>query len=89
MFGCGIADLSQVNDHGIGPNRESGIEFWGQSFVTDPDGSILKLASKDQEEIVICPIDLNLLEKIKKMCSFPYRDRRVDSYQDLLKIYSD
>jgi N-carbamoylputrescine amidase len=78
-----------VNDHGIVPNRESGIEFWGQSFVTDPDGSILKLASKDQEEIVICPIDLNLIEETKKMYSFPYRDRRVDSYQDLLKIYSD
>ncbi len=89
MFGCGIADLSQVNDHGIGPNRESGIGFWGQSFVTDPDGSIIKLASKDKEEIVICPIDLNLLEKTKKMDSFPYRDRRVDIYGGLLKIYSD
>jgi N-carbamoylputrescine amidase len=79
------------HDHspGVGPDGESGIEFWGQSFVTDPDGSILKLASKDQEEIVICPIDLNLIEETKKMSSFPYRDRRVDSYQDLLKIYSD
>jgi N-carbamoylputrescine amidase len=78
-------------DHpsGVGPNGESGIEFWGQSFVTDPDGSILKLASKDQEEIVICPIDLNMIEETKKLYSFPYRDRRVDSYQDLLKLYSD
>ena len=80
---------SQDHPSGVGPNRESGIEFWGRSFVTDPDGSILKLASKDQEEIVICPIDLNLIEETKKMSSFPYRDRRVDSYQDLLRIYSD
>lgn len=80
---------SQDYPSGVGPNRESGIKFWGQSFVTDPDGSILKLASKDQEEIVICPIDLNMIEETKKLYSFPYRDRRVDSYQDLLKLYSD
>ncbi len=80
---------SQDHPPGVGPNRESGIEFWGQSFVTDPDGSILELASKDQEEIVICPIDLNVIEETKKLYSFPYRDRRVDSYQDLLKLYSD
>jgi N-carbamoylputrescine amidase len=84
-------ELPASQDHasGVGPNGESGIEFWGQSFVTDPDGSILELASKDQEEIVICPIDLNMIEETKKLYSFPYRDRRVDSYQDLLKLYSD
>jgi N-carbamoylputrescine amidase len=84
-------ELPASQDHasGVGPNGESGIEFWGQSFVTDPDGSILELAPKDQEEIVICPIDLNMIEETKKLYSFPYRDRRVDSYQDLLKLYSD
>jgi N-carbamoylputrescine amidase len=80
---------SHDRSSGVGPNGESGIEFWGQSFVTDPDGSILELASKDQEEIVICPIDLKMIEETKKLYSFPYRDRRVDSYQDLLKLYSD
>jgi N-carbamoylputrescine amidase len=75
--------------YGAGPNGESGINFWGQSFVADPDGVILKQASKTQDEIVICPIDLALVEETKKMFSFPYRDRRVDSYQDLLNLYSE
>jgi N-carbamoylputrescine amidase len=79
----------QGNEPGIGPNGESGIRFWGQSFVANPDGSVLKLASKDQEEIVVCPVDLSLIEETKKLFSFPYRDRRVDSYQELLKLYSD
>ncbi len=74
---------------GVGPNEESGIKFWGQSFVADPDGSILKQASRDQEEVTICPIDLAVIEETKKLYSFPYRDRRVDSYQDMLKLYSD
>jgi len=80
---------SHGNAPGVGPNGESGIKFWGQSFVADPDGSIVKQASKDQEEVVICQIDLALIEEIKKLYSFPYRDRRVDSYADLLKLYSD
>jgi N-carbamoylputrescine amidase len=74
---------------GVGPNGEQGIKFWGQSFVADPDGMIIKEASKDQEEILVFPVDLDLVEETKKASSFPYRDRRVDSYQDLLKLYSD
>lgn len=84
-----VRPASRGHLSGVGPNGEYGINFWGQSFVTDPDGSILKLASKDQEEIVVCPVDLTQIEETKKMYSFPYRDRRVDSYQDLLNLYSD
>jgi N-carbamoylputrescine amidase len=84
-----VLPKSHGNEPGVGPNGESGIRFWGQSFVADPDGSTLRIASKDQEEIVVCPVDLSLIEETKQMFSFPYRDRRVDSYQDLLKLYSD
>jgi N-carbamoylputrescine amidase len=74
---------------GIGPNGEKGINFWGQSFIADPDGLIIKEGSKDQEEILIYSVDLDQVEETKKLSSFPYRDRRVDSYQDLLKLFSD
>ena len=74
---------------GVGPCGESGIDFWGQSFVVDPDGTIVKLASKDEEEIVVCEVDLTAVEETKKRFSFPYRDRRVDSYRGLLELYSD
>ena len=74
---------------GVGSGGESGIKFWGQSFIADPDGTIVKQASRDKEEIVLCDIDLTQINETKKRFSFPYRDRRVDSYQDLLKLYSD
>ena len=74
---------------GVGPNGESGIQFWGQSFVADPDGMIIKKASKTDQEILICEADLTMVEDTKKSFSFPYRDRRIDSYQDILKLYSD
>jgi len=80
---------SQDQIASVGPRGESGIKFWGQSFITDPDGTIVKQASRDKEEIVLCDIDLTQINETKKRFSFPYRDRRVDSYQDLLKLYSD
>ena len=71
------------------PAGESGIQFWGQSFIADPDGQIVEQASKIDEEILVCEIDLSMVEKTKRMFSFPYRDRRVDSYHNLLKLYLD
>jgi N-carbamoylputrescine amidase len=67
---------------------KSGINFWGQSFVTNPDGEIIKQASNENEEILICKVDLSEIEETKKRFSFPYRDRRIDSYHNLLKLYT-
>jgi N-carbamoylputrescine amidase len=85
----GSTAMSQDPFTGIGPGGESGIQFWGRSFVADPDGTLVALASRDEEEILVCAVDLGQIEETKKRFSFPYRDRRVDSYQDLLKLYSD
>ena len=71
------------------PGSEEGINFWGQSFAVNPDGVVLAQGSKDQEEIIMCSLDLDLVDVTKNNFSFPYRDRRIDSYNDLLKLYSD
>jgi N-carbamoylputrescine amidase len=79
----------QKAPRGVGPQGEVGINFWGGSFVANPDGMIIKEASPEKDEILICPINLDEVNEAKNLYSFPYRDRRVDSYQDLLKLYSD
>ena len=43
----------------------------------------------DEEELLVCPVDLSYVEKIRKGFSFPFRDRRVDSYSDLTKLFLD
>ena len=85
---CFLAAVNRVG-HESEPDGEGGIDFWGQSFVSDPNGIVLEVASRDKEEIRVCPVDLTVIEDIKKGYSFPYRDRRVDSYQGLLKLYSE
>ena len=63
---------------------EEPIEFWGQSFVSDFYGQTIAKASVDKEEIIYADCDLDALKKHRQIWPF-YRDRRVDTYQDLLK----
>lgn len=65
-----------------------GIEFWGNSFVSGPQGEILAQASQKQEENVVVEIDLNSSENIRRIWPF-FRDRRIDSFGDLMKRWRE
>lgn len=70
-----ILALSQEEFAGVGPDGENGIKFWGSSFITNPDGLIIKQASPDKEEILLDTTDLSRVVESKKRISFPYRNR--------------
>jgi N-carbamoylputrescine amidase len=63
-----------------------GIEFWGQSFIAAPDGSVITRASDDREAIVTADCDLARVEFSRTHWPF-LRDRRVDAYGDLTKRF--
>lgn len=68
--------------------REAEQQFWGGSFVANPHGRLLYLASHDEEETHIQPIDIEQSEYYRT--TWPYlRDRRIDSYQPILKRFID
>ena len=67
---------------------ESHIRFWGNSFVCGPQGEILARAPADQEQVLVCEIDLARGEAVRRI--WPYlRDRRIDAYADLNLRYRD
>ncbi len=68
--------------------REGGIEFWGASFVADPNGNILARASHDREETLIVECDVDRIDVVRTHWPF-LRDRRIDAYGDLTKRYLD
>ncbi|MEZ6119041.1 MAG: carbon-nitrogen hydrolase [Pirellulaceae bacterium] len=71
------------------PNRvgvEGGIQFWGASFVSDPNGNILYRASHEQEEIVSVECNLAQIDVVRTHWPF-LRDRRIDAYGGLVKRY--
>ena len=62
----------------------AGIQFWGSSFISGPQGEILAQASHDQEEILIAEVDLDLQENVRQNWPF-FRDRRIDAFGDITK----
>ena len=66
----------------------AGIEFWGQSFICDPQGVIIAKASVDNEEIIMAEVDTERIEYIRRNWPF-LRDRRIDSYNDITKRFVD
>jgi N-carbamoylputrescine amidase len=68
--------------------REEKIQFWGQSFVSDPFGRVLARASADREETLRVDCDLGLIEEVRRNWPF-LRDRRIDAYADIAKRFRD
>lgn len=68
--------------------REGQIEFWGASFVSDPNGNVLARASHQEEQILIVDCPLAQIEVVRTHWPF-LRDRRIDAYQGILKRYGD
>jgi N-carbamoylputrescine amidase len=84
----GIPVLS-VNRVGFEPAPDKagrGITFWGSSFVTGCQGEILAQADTENEQVLTAEIDLTRSEQVRRLWPF-FRDRRIDSYHDLLKRY--
>jgi N-carbamoylputrescine amidase len=65
-----------------------GLEFWGSSFICDPQGVILAQGSTDKEEIVMAEVDVDHLEDIRRNWPF-LRDRRIDAYDGIEKRFLD
>ena len=83
--------LAAVNRVGFEENEEGkgGINFWGQSFISDPNGTVLAQAAADRGEVLVHPIDLDCIDEIRDGYCFPFRDRRIDSYAGLTDLYLD
>jgi len=67
---------------------QDGIQFWGSSFICDPQGVILAQASEDNEEIILAEVDPRHIETIRRNWPF-LRDRRIDAYKDITKRFAD
>lgn len=85
--GLPVVSVNRVG-HEPDPAGGVGIDFWGSSFVAGPQGEFLFFADMDAEISRVVNIDMDRSEAVRRM--WPYlRDRRIDHYGDLLKIYRD
>ncbi len=83
---CYVATVNRVG-YEPHPEGHGGLEFWGQSFVADPYGTVLATGSEDEDEVLVTALDLARIDEARALLAHFYRDRRIDSYQGLMQRY--
>jgi agmatine deiminase len=71
--------VAAINRIGI----EGKMDFYGQSFIANPFGKILKRASSDKEEVIVAKLDLDQNDFYSEGWGF-LRNRRPDTYAPLV-----
>ena len=61
------------------------MDFYGRSFVSDPWGNMVVTGGRVDDEVIIATLDLDEIKKARDILQF-HRDRRVDSYKEILKL---
>ncbi|OBZ13414.1 nitrilase-related carbon-nitrogen hydrolase [Bacillus sp. FJAT-26390] len=60
-------------------------EFYGQSYLVDPRGSIVAIGSRDQDEVIIGEMNKELIREVRDAWQF-YRDRRPETYDSIVSL---
>ena len=84
--GLPVIAVNRVGHEPDPSGQTRGIEFWGSSFVSGPQGELLYRAAKDKEECMVVDVDLKRSEQVRRWWPF-LRDRRVDEFAGLTKRY--
>ena len=86
--GLPVVAVNRVGHEPDPSGQTNGITFWGTSFVAGPQGELIYEASTDEEESVIVDLDIAHSEQVRRWWPF-LRDRRIDSYQEIVKRFID
>jgi N-carbamoylputrescine amidase len=73
------------------PNRvgcEGRLQFWGASFVANPNGVVVSRGDHEREEIVMADCNLAVTDVVRTHWPF-LRDRRIDAYGGLTSRFLD
>jgi N-carbamoylputrescine amidase len=86
--GLPVISVNRVGVETDPSGQTNGIQFWGNSFVTGPQGELIVVASNDNEENILVDVDLERSENVRRIWPF-FRDRRIDAYGNLDKRFID
>jgi N-carbamoylputrescine amidase len=84
--GVPVVSVNRVG-HEADPEGGAGVQFWGNSFVAGPQGEFL-LELGVEPTTAVASIDMQRSENVRRIWPF-LRDRRIDFYGDLTKLYRD
>lgn len=84
--GLPVITVNRVGHEDDPSGNTIGLDFWGFSFATGPQGEILTQFPTDSEDVRVVDLDLDRTEYVRRGWPF-FRDRRIDAYGDILKRY--
>ncbi len=58
-------------------------EFYGQSYFCDPRGQMLAVGTRDQDELIVADLNMNMIREVRNTWQF-FRDRRPDLYDQIV-----
>jgi N-carbamoylputrescine amidase len=59
-------------------------KFYGSSYFCNPRGKIIAQASRDQDEVLVADLDLDMIQEVRRVWQF-FRDRRPETYSALVQ----
>lgn len=84
--GLPVVTVNRVGHEDDPSGNTIGLDFWGYSFATGPQGEILAQFGTDEEGVKVVDIDLDRTEYVRRGWPF-LRDRRIDAYDQILSRY--
>lgn len=84
--GLPVITVNRVGHEDDPSGNTIGLDFWGFSFATGPQGEILTQFPTDSEDVRVVELDLGRTEYVRRGWPF-FRDRRIDAYGDILKRF--
>lgn len=86
--GIPVVSVNRVGFEEDPSGATSGIDFWGSSFVSGPQGEFLFRAPHDAACEHVIDVDMRRSEDVRRWWPF-LRDRRIDFYGDLTNRFID
>ena len=83
--GLPVITVNRVGHEEDPSGQTGGIQFWGRSIVTGPQGELVTELGQE-EAIAVVEVDLSRSERVRRWWPF-LRDRRIDAFEDLTKRY--
>ena len=84
--GLPVITVNRVGHEDDPSGNTIGLDFWGYSFATGPQGEILAQFGTDEEGVKVVDIDIDRTEYVRRGWPF-LRDRRIDAYDPILSRY--
>lgn len=84
--GVPVVTVNRVGHEDDPSGNTIGLDFWGYSFSTGPQGEILAQFGTDEEGVKVVDIDIDRTEYVRRGWPF-LRDRRIDAYDPILSRY--